>query len=53
VDIAGLIKEAAQGEGLGNKFLANIREVDTILHLVRLFENADVMHTMDSVAPKR
>ena len=53
VDIAGLVKGAAQGEGLGNKFLANIREVDAILHLVRLFEDADVVHTMGSVDPKR
>ncbi len=53
VDIAGLVKGAAQGEGLGNKFLANIREVDAILHMVRLFEDADVVHTMGSVDPKR
>ena len=53
VDIAGLVKGAAQGEGLGNKFLANIREVDAILHMVRLFEDADVVHTMGSVDHKR
>ena len=53
VDIAGLVKGAAQGEGLGNKFLANIREVDSILHMVRLFEDADVVHTMGNVDPKR
>jgi GTP-binding protein YchF len=53
VDIAGLVKGASQGEGLGNKFLANIREVDAILHMVRLFEDADVVHTMGSVDPKR
>ena len=53
VDIAGLVKGAAQGEGLGNKFLANIREVDAILHMVRLFEDAEVVHTMGSVDPKR
>ncbi len=53
VDIAGLVKGAAQGEGLGNKFLANIREVDAILHMVRLFEDADVVHTMGSVNPQR
>ncbi|MGV7228487.1 MAG: redox-regulated ATPase YchF [Nitrospirales bacterium] len=53
VDIAGLVKGASQGEGLGNKFLANIREVDGILHMVRLFEDADVVHTMGSVDPKR
>jgi len=40
VDIAGLVKGAAQGEGLGNKFLANIREVDAVAHVVRCFENA-------------
>ena len=53
VDIAGLVKGVASGEGLGNKFLANIREVDAILHMVRLFEDADVVHTMGSVDPKR
>ncbi len=53
VDIAGLVKGASQGEGLGNKFLANIREVDAILHMVRLFDDADVVHTMGSVDPKR
>lgn len=53
VDIAGLVKGAASGEGLGNKFLANIREVDAILHMVRLFEDEDVVHTLGSVDPKR
>ncbi len=53
VDIAGLVKGASQGEGLGNKFLANIREVDAILHMVRLFEDPDVVHTLGSVDPKR
>ena len=53
VDIAGLVKGAAQGEGLGNKFLANIREVDAILHMVRLFEDPDVVHTLGSVDPQR
>ncbi len=53
MDIAGLVKGAAQGEGLGNKFLANIREVDAILHMVRLFEDADVIHTMGSVDSQR
>ncbi len=53
VDIAGLVKGAAQGEGLGNKFLANIREVDAILHMVRLFEDTEVVHTMGSVDPQR
>lgn len=53
VDIAGLVKGAASGEGLGNKFLANIREVDAILHMVRLFEDDDVVHTLGTVDPKR
>jgi ribosome-binding ATPase len=53
VDIAGLVKGAASGEGLGNKFLANIREVDAILHMVRLFDDPDVVHTLGSVDPKR
>lgn len=49
VDIAGLVKGASQGEGLGNKFLANIRECDAILHLVRVFENKDIQHVNDNV----
>src|SRR3954466_7175225 len=53
VDIAGLVKGAASGEGLGNKFLANIREVDAILHMVRLFKDPDVIHTMGGVDPRR
>ncbi len=53
VDIAGLVKGAASGEGLGNKFLANIREVDAILHMVRLFKDPDVIHTMGGVDFKR
>ncbi len=53
VDIAGLVKGAAQGEGLGNKFLAHIREVDAVLMLVRLFDDPDVVHTMGGVDPKR
>lgn len=52
VDIAGLVKGAASGEGLGNKFLANIRECDAILHVVRVFENADIQHVDDVVDPK-
>ena len=44
VDIAGLVAGASQGEGLGNKFLANIREVDAIVHVVRCFEDDDVIH---------
>jgi len=53
VDIAGLVKGAATGEGLGNKFLANIREVDAILHLIRLFKDDDVVHTLGNIDPKR
>jgi GTP-binding protein YchF len=53
VDIAGLVKGASQGEGLGNKFLANIREVDAIVHVVRCFENDDVIHVSGSVDPLR
>jgi len=53
VDIAGLVKGAASGEGLGNKFLAHIREVDAVIMLVRLFQDPDVVHTMGSVDPQR
>jgi GTP-binding protein YchF len=53
VDIAGLVKGASQGEGLGNKFLANIREVDAIVHVVRCFEDDDVIHVSGSVDPRR
>ncbi|MGQ0715357.1 MAG: redox-regulated ATPase YchF [Gemmatimonadaceae bacterium] len=53
VDIAGLVKGAAQGEGLGNKVLANIRETDAIVHVVRCFEDPDVLHVMGSVDPVR
>ena len=53
VDIAGLVKGASQGEGLGNQFLANIREVDAILHVVRCFEDPDVQHVMGPVDPAR
>ena len=53
VDIAGLVKGASRGEGLGNKFLANIREVDAILHVVRCFENDDIIHVDVSVDPLR
>jgi GTP-binding protein YchF len=52
VDIAGLVKGAASGEGLGNKFLANIRECDAILHVVRVFENGDIQHVDEVVDPK-
>lgn len=51
VDIAGLVKGAAQGEGLGNKFLANIRETDAIAHVVRCFEHPDVVHVAGRVNP--
>lgn len=53
VDIAGLVRGASQGEGLGNKFLANIREVDAIVHVVRCFEDDDVIHVSGSVGPSR
>ncbi len=53
VDIAGLVKGAAEGEGLGNKFLSNIRETDAIVHVVRCFEDEDVTHVMGSVDPVR
>ncbi len=53
VDIAGLVKGAHKGEGLGNKFLSNIREVDMIVHVVRAFENDNVVHVEGSVNPLR
>lgn len=53
VDIAGLVKGASQGEGLGNKFLANIREVDAIVHVVRCFDDDDIIHVSGSVDPVR
>lgn len=52
VDIAGLVKGAATGEGLGNKFLANIRETDAIAHVVRCFENTDIVHVAGKISPK-
>jgi len=52
VDIAGLVAGASKGEGLGNKFLANIRQCDAILHLVRAFENNDIVHVADRIHPK-
>ncbi|MDB5161921.1 MAG: ychF [Candidatus Saccharibacteria bacterium] len=52
VDIAGLVAGASKGEGLGNKFLANIRECDAIVHVVRAFEDPDVIHTSDQINPK-
>ncbi len=51
VDIAGLVKNAHAGEGLGNKFLSHVREVDAIIHVVRFFENADVIHVHNAVNP--
>ncbi len=51
VDIAGLVKGASRGEGLGNKFLANIRECDAIVHVVRCFENENITHVSDKVDP--
>ncbi|WP_254174746.1 redox-regulated ATPase YchF [Planktothrix pseudagardhii] len=53
VDIAGLVKGASQGEGLGNQFLSHIREVDAIVHVVRCFENDDIIHVAGSVDPLR
>ncbi|QDY88697.1 redox-regulated ATPase YchF [Mycoplasma anserisalpingitidis] len=53
VDIAGLVEGASKGEGLGNKFLSNIREVDAIIHVVRCFENKNIMHVANSVDPAR
>ena len=53
VDIAGLVKGASKGEGLGNQFLANIREVDAIVHVVRCFENDNIVHVDGSIDPLR
>ena len=53
VDIAGLVSGASKGEGLGNKFLAHIREVDAIIHVVRCFENTDITHVDNSINPLR
>ena len=53
VDIAGLVKGASKGEGLGNQFLANIREVDAIVHVVRCFEDANVVHVDGNISPVR
>ena len=51
VDIAGLVEGASKGEGLGNQFLTNIRETDAIVHVVRCFENDDIIHVAGKVAP--
>lgn len=53
VDIAGLVKGASKGEGLGNQFLSNIREVDAILHVIRCFENENIIHVDGSISPMR
>src|SRR5471030_594493 len=53
VDIAGLVAGASKGEGLGNKFLANIRETDAITHVVRCFEDENVIHVANKIDPKR
>ncbi|MBE5818719.1 MAG: redox-regulated ATPase YchF [Clostridiales bacterium] len=53
VDIAGLVRGASKGEGLGNKFLSHIREVDAIVHVVRCFDNEDIIHVDNSVDPLR
>ena len=51
VDIAGLVKGASEGEGLGNKFLSHIRETQAILHVIRCFENPDITHVHDEINP--
>ena len=53
VDIAGLVKGASKGEGLGNQFLANIRETDAIVHVVRCFEDTNIIHVDGSIDPLR
>src|SRR5207248_8063548 len=53
VDIAGLVKGASQGEGLGNKFLSHIREVDALIHVVRCFVEADIIHVTGGIGPVR
>src|ERR1700760_909140 len=53
VDIAGLVKGASQGEGLGNKFLSHIREVDALIQVVRCFEDADIHHVSGTIDPRR
>src|SRR6266478_1628892 len=52
VDVAGLVRGASKGEGLGNQFLGNIREVDAIAHVVRCFEDTDVTHVENRIDPK-
>ena len=53
MDIAGLVQGASEGEGLGNQFLGQIREVDALVHVLRCFEGSDVTHVMGSVDPIR
>ena len=53
MDIAGLVKGASQGEGLGNKFLSHIREVDALIHVVRCFEDPDIVHVTGNIDPVR
>src|SRR3989454_12056961 len=53
VDIAGLVKGASQGEGLGNKFLSHIREVDALIQMIRCFEDPDIVHVTGSIDPVR
>ena len=53
VDIAGIVKGASKGEGLGNHFLSNIRDADGFFHVVRAFEDEDIAHTENSVDPVR
>ena len=53
VDIAGLVKGASKGEGLGNQFLANIRETDAIIHVLRCFDNDNIVHVDGSIDPVR
>ena len=53
VDIAGLVKGASKGEGLGNKFLSHIRDVDAVIHVVRCFDDADIVHVEGNVDPAR
>ena len=53
VDIAGLVKGASKGEGLGNKFLSHIREVDAVIHVVRCFEDDDIVHVDATIDPER
>ena len=53
VDIAGLIAGASKGEGLGNKFLTNIKETDAIVHVVRCFDDEEILHTESSIDPVR